>query len=124
MKIVRGSDPPAVETSADTPALRLLSLLEVIAAKDRLPTLQSLVEATGWPKPTLHRMLQQLEGAGLLLRDGDGRHYAIGARLKQLAENLLLNDSHGGARHAVLRRLVEEVGESCNLTALSGSEVI
>ncbi|MBS0448357.1 MAG: IclR family transcriptional regulator [Proteobacteria bacterium] len=125
MKIVRGSDTAGVaETGGDTPALRLLSLLEVIAAKDQLPTLQSLVEATGWPKPTLHRMLQQLEGAGLLLRDGDGRHYAIGARLKQLAENLLLNDSHGGARHAVLRQLVEEVGESCNLTALSGSEVI
>jgi DNA-binding IclR family transcriptional regulator len=29
-----------------------------------------------------------------------------------------------GARHAVLRRLVEEVGESCNITALSGSEVL
>jgi IclR family acetate operon transcriptional repressor len=29
-----------------------------------------------------------------------------------------------GARHAVLRKLVEEVGESCNITALSGSEVL
>jgi len=27
-------------------------------------------------------------------------------------------------RHAVLRHLVDEVGESCNITALSGSEVI
>ena len=45
-------------------------------------------------------------------------------RLRQLAENLLLNDTLHGARHAVLRQLVEEVGESCNLTALSGSDVI
>ena len=87
-------------------------------------SLQGLVEETGLPKPTLHRMLQQLEGAGLLRREGDGRHYGIGTRLRRLAENLLLNDSHHGARHAVLRHLVEEIGESCNLTALSGSEVV
>jgi DNA-binding IclR family transcriptional regulator len=124
MKIVASTAAANLDPGADTPALRLLSLLEVIAAKDQLFTLQGLVEATGWPKPTLHRMLQQLEGGGLLQRDGDGRHYATGARLRRLAENLLLNDSHGGARHAVLRRLVEEVGESCNITALSGSEVI
>ncbi|TVT45144.1 MAG: IclR family transcriptional regulator, partial [Denitromonas halophila] len=29
-----------------------------------------------------------------------------------------------GARHVVLRQLVEEVGESCNITAFSGSEVL
>ena len=69
-------------------------------------------------------MLQQLEGAGLLQREGDGRHYGTGARLRRLAENLLLNDSHHGARHAVLRHLVDEIGESCNITALSGGEVV
>ena len=52
------------------------------------------------------------------------RLYGIGTRLRRLAENLLLNDSHHGARHTVLRQLVEEIGESCNLTALSGSEVV
>lgn len=48
----------------DTPTLRLFSLLEVIAGKDEFFSLQSLVEETGLPKPTLHRMLQQLETAG------------------------------------------------------------
>jgi IclR family transcriptional regulator, acetate operon repressor len=113
-----------VDISGDTPTLRLVALLEVIAARDQRHSLQSLVEETGLPKPTVHRMLQQLEAAGLLQREGDGRHYGTGTRLRTLAENLLLNDSHYGARHAVLRRLVEEIGESCNITALSGSEVI
>lgn len=108
----------------DTPAMRLLALLEVIATKDQFFSLQSLVEETGLPKPTLHRMLQQLEGAGMLQRDGDGRHYSTGVRLRRLAENLLLNSTVHGARHTVLRQLVEEVGESCNITALSGSEVL
>jgi DNA-binding IclR family transcriptional regulator len=108
----------------DTPALRLFGLLEVIAARDRLVSLPMLVDATGLPKPTVHRMLQQLEQAGLLQREGDGRHYATGVRLRRLAENLLLNNSFHGARHAVLRHLVEELGESCNITALAGGEVV
>jgi DNA-binding IclR family transcriptional regulator len=104
--------------------MRLFALLETIAAKDQSYSLQGLVEEMGLPKPTLHRMLQQLESAGLLQREGDGRHYGMGTRLRRLAENLLMNDSLHGARHTVLRHLVEEIGESCNLTALSGSEVV
>jgi hypothetical protein len=113
-----------VEINGDTPTLRLFALLEVIASKDQYFSLQSLVDETDLPKPTLHRMLQQLESAHLLERSADGRHYGTGVRLRRLAENLLLNDTAHGARHAVLRNLVAEVGESCNLTALSGSEVI
>ncbi|WP_081271231.1 IclR family transcriptional regulator [Variovorax paradoxus] len=124
MKIVKGLPVEAAEPAGDTPTMRLFALLEVMAAKDQRYSLQGLVEETGLPKPTLHRMLQQLEGAGLLQREGDGRHYGIGTRLRRLAENLLLNDSLHGARHTVLRQLVEEIGESCNLTALSGSEVV
>ncbi|MDZ5460375.1 IclR family transcriptional regulator [Azohydromonas lata] len=108
----------------DTPTMRLLALLEVIAARSEVFSLQTLVEETGVPKPTLHRMLQQLESAGMLQREGDGRHYSTGVRLRRLAEQLLLNDTRHGARHAVLRQLVAEVGESCNITALSGSEVL
>lgn len=124
MKIVPASSSPPASLDGDTPTLRLFALLEVIASKDQLFSLQALVEATGLPKPTLHRMLQQLEIASLLQREGDGRHYSIGTRLRRLAEDLLMNDSHHGARHAVLRHLVEQIGESCNITTLSGSEVV
>jgi len=113
-----------LEINGDTPTLRLFALLEVVASKDQYFSLQSLADETALPKPTLHRMLQQLEAAQLLTRSGDGRLYGTGLRLRRLAENLLLNDTAHGARHAVLRKLVSEVGESCNLTALSGSEVI
>ncbi|WP_227368816.1 IclR family transcriptional regulator [Halomonas sp. M20] len=116
--------PEIAKIDGDTPALRLLSLLEIIAEKDQFFTLHGLVEETGLPKPTLHRMLQQLETAGMLQRDGDNRHYGTGVRLRRLAENLLLNNTVQGARHAVLGQLVKEVGESCNITALSGNEVL
>ena len=124
MKVVARHAPAVPEINGDTPTLRLFSLLEVIASKDQMTSLQGLTDETGVPKPTLHRMLAQLESAGLLQRSGAGRQYGSGARLRRLAENLLFNGIHHGAQHAVLRRLVDEVGESCNLTALSGSEVI
>lgn len=124
MKIVHSRPPAVQEIDGDTPALRLISLLEVIAARDPVFSLQTLVEETGLPKPTLHRMLQQLAAAGLLQREPDGRQYSTGVRLRRFAENLLFNDTFHGARHAVLRQLVAEVGESCNITALSGGEVV
>lgn len=121
---VSPSPEAAAENPSDTPALRLFALLELMAAREQRYTLQGLVQQTGWPKPTLHRMLGQLESAGLLQREGDGRHYSAGVRLRRLAENLMLNSSQHGARHVVLRQLVEELGESCNITTLSGGEVI
>ena len=124
MKSVPAPAQAPIEINGDTPTLRLFALLEVVASKDQFFSLQGLAEATDIPKPTLHRMLQQLENAGLLERSGDSRQYGTGVRLRKLAENLLLNDTFHGARHGVLRSLVNEVGESCNLTALSGSEVM
>jgi len=115
---------PVPDNAGDTPLLRLFALLELMAGRDQLYSLQGLVEETGWPKPTLHRMLGQLEAAGLLQREHDGRHYSTGVRLRRLAENLLLNSSLHSARHRVLRHLVEELGESCNITTLIGGEVV
>src|SRR5699024_9951124 len=92
-------------------ALRLVSRLEFISTRDQIFTLQSLVVQTGLPKPTLHRMLQQLEGAGLLTRHSDGRHYCTGTRLRRMAEDVLLNDSRQGARRMILSQLSERSEE-------------
>lgn len=108
----------------DTPTMRLFTLLEAISVKDSFFTLQSLVRETGLPKPTLHRMLQLLEEVGVLQRQGDGRHYTTGPRLRRLAEKVLMNSTLHGARNSVLRELVNVVGESCNITAFCGSDVV
>jgi len=55
-------DPIPARIDGDTPNLRLFALLEAIAQKNEPFTLQTMVEETGLPKPTMHRMLQQLEG--------------------------------------------------------------
>lgn len=120
-------DPPSTDKlslAGNTPALRLFALLEHIIGKDHFVSLGSLVDELDLPKPTVHRMLSQLESDGLLMRQPDGRHYGTGARLREFAETLMLNTVQHGARRAVLRHLVEETGETCNITALSSNEVI
>ena len=107
-----------------SPSLRLFELLEIMCAHGRPFSLADAIEATGWPKPSVHRMLGQLESGGLLAREPDGRRYTPAPRLLRLAESTLSAGTQHGVRHAVLRQLVADIGESCNLTALSGAEVI
>lgn len=109
---------------AHTPGLRLLQLLELVASTGESQALSDVVRLSGQPKPSVHRMLQQLEAGGLLARGSDGRRYAVTPRLIHFAETVLRGSAATGARHALLRQLVAEVGETCNLTALSGGEVI
>jgi len=108
---------------AQTPGLRLLQMLEMVATTGEPQSLADVVRLSGQPKPSVHRMLQQLELGGLLARGADGRRYAITPRLIRFAETVLRASSTTGVRHALLRRLVADVGETCNLTALSGSDV-
>jgi len=107
-----------------TPGLRLLELLEMLAGDGRALALPEVVRLCGWPKPTVHRMLVQLEGAGWLQREPDGRRYLGSRRLLQLGETVLGASTRQGVRHAVLRQLVADLGESCNLTVRSGAEVV
>ena len=106
------------------PGLRLFELLELLAAQGRPQSLAELQGLAPWPKPTLHRMLAQLEAGQLLQREPDGRRYALAPRALRLAESALGASSVQGVRNAVLRALVADIGESVNLTALSGAEVI
>ena len=78
----------SIKIAGDTPTMRLFSLLELIASQDKQFSLQDLVDSTDLPKPTVHRMLQQLESSNMLTRDTDGRHYCVGGRLRRLAEDL------------------------------------
>lgn len=109
------------QTSA---TLRAIAVLEAIAASDGPLGLVELMQATGLPKPTVHRIVNLLEGAGLLAREAEGKRYAPGPRLASLGLAALSNVAWRAPRHAILKALVGEIGETCNLTLLDGSEVV
>ncbi len=104
-------------------ALKPLGLLEAVAAMQHPATLAELVASVGVPKPTVHRWLASLEAAGLLQRTPDGRRFELAPRASQLAFSILGNRPGGSTRHEILQRVVQEVGEACNLTVLDGTQV-
>jgi len=95
--------------------LRAMAVLEALVAAERPPSLADLTLTLRLPKPTLYRMLGMLEGAGLV---------APGPRLAALGRAALLNGGLRAERHAILARLVDAIGETCNFTMLDGDAVV
>jgi IclR family acetate operon transcriptional repressor len=111
----------ANETSS---TLKAFGVLEVLVRAGRPVTLSELMQATELPKPTLHRTLALFEEAGFLSREPGGRAYIIGERLSRFGLDVLRNDGAATLRRIVLRRVVSEIGESCNLAVLHKGALI
>jgi len=95
--------------------LRLLLVLEEIARIGVPATPTEINAILGLPKPTIHRLFATLEEEGFLQRDIDGRTYSPGRRLRGMATGVLSSLRIRAARLAVLRKLSNLIGETCNI---------
>jgi DNA-binding IclR family transcriptional regulator len=105
-------------------AVRAFRVLEVLAAARNPLSLTDLVTALGLPKQTVHRILGQLVDAWLVTRSAGERSYECSARVRRLAVDVLMHTGPAAARHALLEQLARKIGETCNLTMLSGNDVV
>lgn len=103
--------------------LKGVVILEALAALKQPASLAQLMQITGMPKASLHRTLAIFEEAGLVAREPGGRTYAPGNRLSSLAIATLTHDTVSAIRHSILRKLVAELGETCNLAVLKRGEL-
>lgn len=103
---------------------RVLSVLDYIARADHAVSAAELSSALGIPRASAYRIFTRLEQEHVLVPEPNGRGCASGRWLSDLGIAALTRSSTQGARHRVLEALVEELGETCNLTMLSGSEVV
>ena len=115
---------PAAPRAGSSAALRALGVLEAVAAAPEPAGLDEVARATSLPKPTALRLLQTLEAAGLLQREPGPKSYAAGPRLLRLAWSTLAHARFRAERRAILQRLVESVGETCNVAMLDGRELV
>jgi len=111
----------AVENSS---TLKAFAVLEILVGSGKPMTLADLIQATGVPKASLYRTLSLFEEARLVIRESNGRAYAPGPRLARFGLEILRHDSVAAVRRSILRRLVDEVGETCNLAMLSKGELV
>ena len=115
---------PATEKQSYPTILRGLIVLEKVVKAQRPISATELIEELGLPKPTVNRILQQLEEEGLLQREPVKRRYLPGPRAREMAIGVISNKALGAPRHAILQALSEEIGETCNCTMLDGNEII
>lgn len=120
-KSVADADRPAAPASS---MLRAFAVLEIIARAEAPPTLEALTRACELPKPTVHRILGLLMRGGLVQREAFEKRYGIGARTADLALAVQMRSPARAERHAILARLVEEIGETCNFTMPDGDQVV
>jgi IclR family acetate operon transcriptional repressor len=119
------ADRPRLEVAAENSStLKAFGVLEILVANGKPMTLAALMQATGMPKPSLYRTLSLFEEARLVSRESNGRAYAPGPRLGRFALEILRHDSVSAVRRTILRRLVSEIGETCNLAMLNKGELI
>lgn len=94
-------------------------VLDAVAAAAGPCTLAELVESTGLPKATAHRLASALEVHGLLRRDAEGR-YLLGVRLIGLGRAASEDWPLAEAARPALERLRTDTGESVQLYRRDG----
>jgi DNA-binding IclR family transcriptional regulator len=96
-----------------------IGILDAVAESPGPRTLGDLVEATGLPKATAHRLAAALEAHGLLRRDRDGR-YLLGVRLIGLGRAAADDWPVAEAARPALEALRDLTGESVQLYRRDG----
>jgi DNA-binding IclR family transcriptional regulator len=91
---------------------KAVAIIDALEAGPR--GLAGLVEATGMPRATAHRLALALERQGWLERDGDGR-FALGPRLAELGSAAVRGHALEDAARPALLRLRDATGESVQL---------
>ena len=123
-EIIEILDLPKKDASSENSSmLKGVVILEALAALRQPATLAQLMQITGMPKASLHRTLAIFEEASLVVREPGGKAYAPGERLSKLALETLCHDSVSSVRHSILRKLVADLKETCNLAVLRQGEL-
>lgn len=112
--------------SGAAPVGVLTKVLSIFELLDRAPgglQLRNIAEQTGLNKSTAYRFLAHLERAGYLVRDLTGA-YLIGPRLVHLGANSTYQATICRLSRPLMEDLWRETGETVNLGALDGTEVL
>src|SRR3569833_1404827 len=103
---------------------RALLLLETIAKAEEPPTLNELMAAIHLPKATTQHNNTKHKQKGFVQRAADGRRYEVGHRLLALSLEGLRRAFDLAPRRIILSALVQEIGETCNITMLDGERLV
>ncbi|KFB93444.1 acetate operon repressor [Citrobacter freundii ATCC 8090 = MTCC 1658 = NBRC 12681] len=121
----RGRKPAATTTPATGQVQSLtrgLKLLEWIAESNGSVALTELAQQAGLPNSTTHRLLTTMQQQGFVRQVGELGHWAVGAHAFIVGSSFLQSRNLLAIVHPILRKLMEDSGETVNLAVLDQSD--
>lgn len=117
-----GVPPPAV---AGTAAFaKFMHVLQLVADAPEPPTAADLTRDSGFPRPTLHRIVAALQAEGLLCPGSRAGTLVLGPRLIELASRSWGRSDLRLAASEALEQLRDTTGETVHLAVHSGGRMV
>lgn len=101
---------------------RVLEIIEAISVAERPLVPADLAQMLDIPKPSVHRLLQQLEADGFI-ETGLRGTLLPGNRMQKIAIGVLYSGRFKAERQAILANLAEKVGETCGIAIPDGTQM-
>ena len=103
---------------------RSFAILEHVARSRAPVDVLDIMTALQLPKATAYRLVDWFVCQGYLRREAGRKRLIVGPKLTNLAFGVLGATMENAAAHVVLQRLVQTVGETCNIGTLINGEVV
>jgi IclR family transcriptional regulator, acetate operon repressor len=102
---------------------RVMQIIEAVSKAERPLSPADLTCQLDIPKPSIHRLLNQLEGDGFVQTNMRGL-IVPSAKMHSLAWGVLHSERFSSLRRAILQTLTEEIGETCGIAVPNGTEMV
>ena len=102
---------------------RVMQIIEAVSKAERPLSPADLAIFLHIPKPSIHRLLNQLEEDGFVQTTLRGL-IIPGIRMHGVAWGVLHSERFSAARRAILEQLTQQIGETCGIAIPKGTEMV
>ncbi|MBL4764388.1 MAG: IclR family transcriptional regulator [Colwellia sp.] len=102
---------------------RVLEIIESISSAERPMSPADLSLKLDIPKPSIHRLIKQLESEGYLQVNMRGL-LVPAERLHKISLDVIYNSRFKTLRQTILQKLTDEVGETCGIAIPNGTDMV
>lgn len=103
---------------------KFMAVLQLIADATEAPGMPQLVASSGFPRPTVYRIVTALIAEGLVVESARGGTFELGPRLLTLASRSWEHSDIRVVAEEALRALRDATQETVHLAVRSGSEMV
>ena len=103
---------------------KFMQVLQLVADAPEPPSAADLTRGSGFPRPTLHRIVAALLAEGLLCAGSRAGTFVLGTRLIQLASRSWGRSDLRLAASEPLKQLRDSTGETVHLAVYSGGRMV